>query len=202
MLKELRNYLNILHNELGIRREALRNGAEAFRDSFNPSGYVEARLIYAGGPKKGNIYRSIKGKNLITSVLNGTGTAPTGGRDLMRRVIVNPGTSGTLHNVSGAYVDQMVLGTNTAAPAVSNTLATMTQVSGSTKQVASVSFDASNPYVTFTVTWNQNEANASNIAEVGLLSASARNDFLARKTFSPFTKTTDFTLQIDWTWRF
>ena len=109
----------------------------------------------------------------------------------MRRVIVNPGTSGTLNNVSGAYVDQMILGTNTAAPAVTDVLGTMTTV-GAAKQVASVSFDSSNPYVTFTVTWGQNEALASNIAEVGLLSASARNDFLARKTFSPFTKTTDF----------
>jgi hypothetical protein len=78
----------------------------------------------------------------------------------------------------------------------------MTQVADSTVNITAVSLDASNPYVTFSATWDQNSGNASNIAEAGLLGAAARSDFFARKTFSPFTKTTDFTLQINWTLRF
>jgi hypothetical protein len=79
-------------------------------------------------------------------------------------------------------------------------------VTGSVVSISTVALDSSNPYVTFTANWGQNEANATNIAEAGLLSnrtgSGGAYDMFARKTFSPFTKTTDFTLQINWTLRF
>ena len=186
----------------------VKKGAGSLTDSFKPSGHVEAILRYADGPKKGNVYRVVKGRNIITSVLSGT--APTGGRDIIRRLVIDPniatGGSESLHNTAGAYISRMVLGTNTTAETTGDTLATMLPspagIVGSTVDISSVSLDAGNPYVTFSATWDQNTANAANISEAGLLSAASRSDFIARKTFSPFTKTSDFTLQINWTLRF
>ena len=182
----------------------MKKGAGSLVDSFKPSGHVEAVLRYADGKKKGEVYRTIKGRNIITSTLSGS--APTGGRDVIRRLIIDPtiatGGSESLKNTSGAVISRMVLGTSATAEAVTDTLASMTQVAGSTVAISSVSLDSVNPYVTFSAVWDQSQGNANNIAEAGLLGATARNDFFARKTFSPFTKTTDFTLQINWTLRF
>ena len=194
---------NLYHQVRQLQLE-LKKSAGTISDAFKPSGHVEAVLRYASGPKKGQLYRVIKGRNIVTSTLSGS--APTGGRDVLRRLIIDPsiatGGSNSLHNVSDAFVSRMVLGTNTTQETASDTLSTMTQVSGSTVDITSVSLDSSNPYVTFSATWDQSQANASNISEAGLLGGAGRNDFFARKTFSPFTKTTDFTLQINWTLRF
>ena len=201
---DLKDRLGSLYHQLRQLQLEIKKGAGTLSDAFKPSGHVEAVLRYADGPKKGNVYRVIKGRNIVTSTLSGS--APTGGRDILRRLIIDPGISSggtnSLHATSGAHVSKMVLGTNATQETASDTLATMTQVAGSTVSIGSVSLDASNPYVTFVANWDQNTANAANIAEAGLLSSRTPNDFLARKTFSPFTKTTDFTLQINWTLRF
>ena len=184
----------------------MKKGAGSLVDSFKPSGHVEAVLRYADGKKKGEVYRTIKGRNIITSTLSGS--APTGGRDVIRRLIIDPtiatGGSESLKNTTGAVVSRMILGTNSTAEAVTDTLATMATggVPSGTATISSVSLDAVNPYVTFSAVWDQTQGNANNISEAGLLGAAARSDFFARKTFSPFTKTTDFTLQINWTLRF
>jgi hypothetical protein len=187
---------NLFHQVNQLRLE-LRKNAGTISDTFRPSGHVEAILRYADGPKKGQVYRTIKGRNIVTSTLSGS--APTGGRDVLRRLLIDPSNADSLNG--DAYVSRMVLGTNTTQETVSDTLSTMTQVSDSTVDITAVSLDANNPYVTFSATWDQNTANAANISEAGLLGDSVRNDFYARKTFSPFTKTTDFTLQINWTLR-
>ena len=182
----------------------MKKEAGSLVDSFNPTGHVEAILRYADGPKKGEVYRVLEGSNIVTSTLNGA--APTGGRDVIRRLIIDPniatGGSESLKNTTGAVISRMVLGTNATAAATTDTLATMTQVAASTVNITSVSLDSSNPYVTFSAVWDQNTGNASNIAEAGLLGEATRSDFFARKVFSAFTKTSDFTLQINWTLRF
>lgn len=195
------NRIHRLYHDLRQLQIALRKGAVGFRDAFRPEGRVEAILRYADGPKAGNVYRVMEGRNIVTSTPL-TGAAGSGGRDVMRRLIVKSSFTGSLAATSGVQVEKMVLGTNTTAESSSDGVATMTQVSGSIVNVTAVSFDASNPYVTFTANWAQNEANAANIAEAGLLSGRSTADMYARKTFSPFTKTTDFTLQINWTLRF
>lgn len=195
------NRIHRLYHDLRQFQIALRKGAVGFRDGFRPEGRVEAILRYADGPKAGNVYRVMEGRNIVISTPL-TGAAGSGGRDVMRRLIVKSSFTGSLAATSGVQVEKMVLGTNTTAESSSDGVATMTQVSGSIVNVTAVSFDASNPYVTFTANWGQNEANAANIAEAGLLSGRSTADMYARKTFSPFTKTTDFTLQINWTLRF
>ena len=195
------NRIHRLYHDLRQLQIALRKGAVGFRDGFRPEGRVEAILRYADGPKAGNVYRVMEGRNIVTSTPL-TAAAGSGGRNVMRRLIVKSSFTGSLAATSGVQVEKMVLGTNTAAESSSDGVATMTQVSGSIVNVTAVSFDASNPYVTFTANWGQNEANAANIAEAGLLSGRSTADMYARKTFSPFTKTTDFTLQINWTLRF
>jgi len=195
------NRIHRLYHDLRQLQIALRKGAVGFRDGFRPEGRVEAILRYADGPKSGNVYRVMEGRNIVTSTPL-TAAAGSGGRNVMRRLIVKSSFTGSLAATSGVQVEKMVLGTNTAAESSSDGVATMTQVSGSIVNVTAVSFDASNPYVTFTANWGQNEANAANIAEAGLLSGRSTADMYARKTFSPFTKTTDFTLQINWTLRF
>jgi len=196
------NPLHRLYHDLRQLQIALKKGAAGFRDGLKPSGHVEAILRYADGPKAGGVYRVVEGRNIVTSTPL-TGAAPSGGRDMMRRLLLQQGTTGSLQNV--VYVANMVLGTNTAAESSADQLSTMTQVAGSVVAIASVALDSANPYVTFTANWGRNEANATNIAEAGLLSnrgGPSAYDMFARKTFSPFTKTTDFTLQINWTLRF
>jgi hypothetical protein len=197
------NRIHRLYHDLRQLQIALRKGAVGFRDGFRPEGRVEAILRYADGPKAGNVYRVMEGRNIVISTPL-TGVAGSGGRDIMRRLIVKSTFSGSLATAvtPSVQVEKMILGTNTTAESSSDGVATMTQVSGSIVNVTAVSFDASNPYVTFTANWGQNEANAANIAEAGLLSGRTPADMYARKTFSPFTKTTDFTLQINWTLRF
>lgn len=197
------NPIHRLYHDLRQLQIALRKGAAGFRDGLKPSGHVEAILRYADGPKMGEVYRVVEGRNIVTSGPL-TGSAGRGGRDMMRRLLINPTafSSDSINGDAGAYVEKMVLGTNTTAESASDTLATMTQVTGSTVTVSAIDLDLNNPYVTFTANWGQNEANAANIAEAGLLSDRSPVDMFARKTFSPFTKTTDFTLQINWTLRF
>jgi hypothetical protein len=177
---------------------AFRHGADAVVDSFNPEGFVEARLIWADGPKKGEVYKVVKGHNVVTSWLSGT--APTSGRDLMRRLLVPSGTSGSLNGVVDASVSRIQLGSGSTAETVTDTGLDVPIV-GSTKTFTSVEFDLSNPWVTFVFDYDKTEVNVS-ISEAILLTGATRSDVVARKTFGAFTKTSDFVLQLRWTIRY
>lgn len=171
-------------------------------DVFKPRGDVEARLIYASGPRKGQVARTVKGRNIVTSWLSPSGSAPTSGRDMLRRIMAPASFSGSLAADGSATISKMELGSGTTAEASSDT-ALDAPISPSTKKgITNVVFDPINPYVTFVCEWDETEANAT-ISEACLLSArSPTEDFIARKTFGAFTKTSDFVLEIRWTIRF
>lgn len=174
-------------------------GGDLF-DLFKPRGWVEARLYYADGPKKGQLARVVHGRNIVTSWLSSGGAAPTSGRDLLRRKIVPASFSGSLASDANAVIGKIQLGSGTAAETTADT-ALDTPIVGTDKAVTSVTFDAINPYVTFSVEYDETEANVT-ISEASLLSNRTPSDFLARKTFGAFTKTSEYTLEIRWTIRF
>jgi hypothetical protein len=178
----------------------LKKTADAVLDVFRPHGIVEARLYYADGPRKGELYKVIKGRNIVTSWLGGT---PTSGRDLMRRLLVNPAEGGSLNGVADAWIDRIQLGSGTTAETSGDTDVEIPLIGAGVtlKTHSSVIFDGVNPYVTFVFDYSESEANAT-ISEAGLYSGPTRNDFIARKTFGAFTKTNQFTLQIRWQIRF
>jgi len=190
----------------------LRKAADDVVDLFSPKNQVEASLIYASGPKKGEVYKSFKGRNIITSFISSASPSPSiSGRDLMRRLLAPPTTaSGSVAGAlsafdssgtdTGAYIKQMQLGSGTSAENTSDT-ALDAAIGGTAIDISSVVFDSSSPYVTFVANWSEDEANTT-IGEVCLLSARTPADFVGRKTFSSFTKTSEFTLQIRWTVRF
>ena len=200
-----------------------RKAAGDVADLFSPKNQVEARLIHASGPNKGQVYKSFKGRNVITSWQSSSGTAPTSGRDLMRRLIAPPtiGSTPVPGSLSpydssgtdtGEYISRMVLGSGTSAEAAADTgldVPLHATEDVAIVNISEVEFDPTDTYVTFVANWSEAAANAS-IGEVGLLSGRGSPsgtdysaiDFLGRKTFSPFTKTDEFTLQIRWTLRF
>lgn len=177
-------------------------------DIFKPRGYVEARLYYADGPRKGELHKVIKGRNIVTSWLEPSGNTPTGGRDLMRRILIPTGFAGELSSDAQAIIGRLELGSGTTAETSADT-ALESPIGGGTPttitDLASVTLDASNPWVTFIFDYSEAEANAT-ISEAGLYSqrdpGDGRGDFIARKTFGSFTKTAEFTLQIRWQIRF
>ena len=179
---------------------ALRKRGDDVLDVFKPKGYVEASLYYASGPKKGELYKTVKGRNIVTSWLSAGGVAPTSGRDLMRRLLVPASFGGSLNGATDAAISQCELGSGTTAETAADT-ALGTAIVGTKKALGSVDYDATNPYVTFIFEYSELEANAT-ISEAALLSGATREDFVARKTFGAFTKTSDFTLQIRWQIRF
>jgi hypothetical protein len=174
--------------------------ADALVDALHPEGHVEAILFYARGPKKGQVYKRYRGRNIVTSWQSGDTSPPTGGRDLMRRILIPPGETGSLAGATDCYVKQVSLGSGTTAETASDSDLD-TPIAGSKKDIEDVTLDGSNPYVTFIVNYDESEVNQT-IAEAGLWSGSTREDFIARKTFGAFTKTNEFTLQIRWQIRF
>lgn len=171
-------------------------------DVFKPSGYLEFRLIHAHGPQRGQVARVIRGRNIVTSWLSGGGAAPTSGRDLMRRILAPSAFAGSLAADPLATISQLELGSGTTAETSSDTaLETPLGPSSSITGLSSVEFDVSNPYVTFIFEYDEGEANTT-ISEAALYSGRTPVDFIARKTFGSFTKTSDFTLQVRWQIRF
>ena len=181
-------------------------------DLFAPKNQVEARLIYAQGSRKGQVYRTYRGRNVVTSWQSADGSSPTSGRDLMRRLLAPPAAGGAPVSGSlsaydstgadtGSYIAAMALGSGTSAESAEDTGldSAISTSSGGESNVSEVEFDTSDTYVTFICNWSESDANTT-IGEVGLLSG--RDDFLGRKTFSSFTKSDEFTLQIRWTLRF
>ena len=196
---------------LALRRwwTALRKTAGYFVDGLKPKGKVELILRYAHGPKEGLVYKRIKGDNIVTGYLKDAARPTTGtydeysGRDMMRRILVKQAdysAEGGLGGDGDYTVQKMVLGSGTTAE-LSSDDALDTEIAGSAKALDSVTLDATNPYVTFVTGWDETEVNET-ISEVALLSGATPPDFIARKTFSPFTKTNDFTLSVRWTIRF
>ena len=194
----------------------LRKAADDLVDVFKPKNQVELSLLYAHGPKKGQVHKVVSGRNVVTNFLSTpAGAAPTSGRDLMRRIIAPPvlggvAVGGTIQGrtdagaLTGAYVQKMVLGIGSVAEDATDEELDTEQAT-TQKDIAEVDFDTSDAAVTFIANWDETEANYT-LSEVGLLSGrddgSGNYDFLARKTFTPFTKTNEFTLQIRWTLRF
>jgi hypothetical protein len=179
---------------------ALRKRGGDIVDTVRLQGRVEFRLIHAHGPNKGQVHRVIKGRNIVTSWLSVSGAAPTSGRDLMRRILVPNGFSGQLSSDPNATISQLALGSGTTAETSADTDLEAT-IPGSLKSLSSVDFDSSNPYVTFIFEYAEGEVNTT-ISEAGLYSGRTPPDFVARKTFGSFTKTSDFTLQVRWQIRF
>jgi hypothetical protein len=167
-------------------------------DIFKPRGRVEMRLIYAGGPRKGEVARVIRGRNVITGFLKELSTNNIySGRDVMRRLLVPSTFTGSL--TGDVYrVSIVELGSGNAAETSSDE-ELETPIPGSQKDITSVEFHASNPYVTFITEYDETEVNTT-ISEAAL--ENANGDFLARKTFSSFPKTSEFTLQVRWEIRF
>jgi hypothetical protein len=170
-------------------------------DIFKPRGDVEARLIYAHGPLKGQVASVHKGRNIVTSWLSVGGAAPTSGRDMLRRIIVPTAFAGSLASDSSAVFKSVELGSGVTAETTADTGLVAAIGPSTLKDFTSVTFDALNPYVTFIAVYDETEANAT-ITELGLYSGRSPADFLARKTIGAFTKTSDFTLEVRWTIRF
>lgn len=178
----------------------LRKYGDDLVDIFKPRGDVEAWLIHAHGPNKGQVARVIKGRNIVTSWLSAGGAAPTSGRDLLRRIMVPSSFAGSLSSDANAVISYIELGSGTTAETSADT-ALGAAIPGSKKAISDVVFDPLNPYVTFVTEWSEAEANVT-ISEAALLSGRTPEDFVARKTFGAFTKTSDFVLEIRWTIRF
>ena len=191
----------------------LRKDADALLDYFRPRGWVEIRLIYATGPKKGEIARSEKfpmrrmvlGRNVVTGFVPNRAGPVYSGRDLMRRFLIPTnigGITGYL-DAAGYRVGHIQLGAGTTAES-SEDYQLASAIGGSMKQITECELDASNPYVTFIAQWDEAEANTS-ISEAMLWSndnTPTPTHPYARKTFTAFTKTNDFTLQVRWSIRF
>lgn len=171
-----------------------------FVDSLSPQGHVEIRLCHAHGPLKGEVAHVYAGRNVVTGFMdNGSGLS---GRDVMRRLLIPPGFG---LDVDDTYkVSAIALGSGNAAETSADT-ELETPIATSRKAISSVELDEDNTYVTFVVEYDEDEFNQS-LAEVGLYNDSGHfsggGDFMARKTFSAFTKTNEFTMQVRWTIRF
>ncbi len=191
---------HLVHAWRGFRKDI-----DALLDHTQPHGWVEIRLIHANGPNKGEVARSqtvpmhvpVLGRNVITGFVSPI--PPYSGRDIMRRKIVHSDYAGYL--AGDAYtIKKIQIGSGSTAETSADTSLETPLVANSIKEVTSVEFDATYPYVTFITSWAENEANQS-ISEAGLW-CDAQTHFWARKTFDAFTKNNNFTLQIRWTIRF
>ena len=166
-----------------------------FLDIFSPKNTVKITIRDLDG----NIVQTIKGRNIVTGYLGSVGNLSNiSGRDFMRRVIVNSSTSGS---VSGRYIAKMKLGTGGDTENVGDSaLDQAISDASATQNVTTVTFDSAANDVTFTSSWGSSDVTGQSISEVALYSD--QDDFIARKTFSSFSKTNAFTFQIEWTLRF
>lgn len=81
-----------------------------------------------------------------------------------------------------------------------NARKTVSMATGSGTVLATTATD-----VTFIGEWASTELNGQELSEIALITSADGNSdkhFFARKTFTPFTKTSEFTLEIRWTIRF
>lgn len=193
--------MQYLKNLLRLLWLSTRKTAGDLVDAFKPKGYVELRLVWAHGPLKGTTARIVRGRNVITGFLDN----PDGilsGRDIFRRLLVPSTFSGALSDDT-YKISQIQLGSGNTAESSAD-VELETPIADSRKDITSVTFDEDNTYVTFYVEYDETEMNTT-IVEAALRNQSANNggdgDFLARKTFGSFTKTSDYILQVRWTIR-
>lgn len=80
-----------------------------------------------------------------------------------------------------------------------NARKTVTMATGTGTVLETTSTD-----VTFIGEWDSTQLNGQQLSEIALITSAGTgtNHFFARKTFTPFTKTSEFTLEIRWTIRF
>ena len=178
-------------------------------DIFKPRGGVEIRLIHAVGPKKGQVARIIKGRNVVTSFLGATHpdavAGTTSGRDVMRRLLIpNSGSSsggfaGELSGNDNCTIQFIRLGGGTTAESSADEVLEA-PIAGSAKVITDVILAGTNPFVTFVANYGTSELNGFDISEASL--ETGRYDFFARKTFGTFNKTSDYSLEVRWTIRF
>ncbi len=176
---------------------SLVKAGQAFVDTLKPSGHVEVVLRYADGPLEGQVARVLRGRNVVTGFVSFPATPPYSGRDIVRRLIVPAAQAGSLSTNDDVTVQYCELGDGTAAETAADT-DLQSAISPSTlKALAEVEYDTANPYVTFIFNYDESEANTE-ISEMCLRSGSTPADFWARKTITPFTKTSEFTMQVRW----
>jgi hypothetical protein len=177
-----------------------RKDVDALLDRATPHGWVEIRLIDRGTEKIHHSERlpmqvPVLGRNVVTGFVGGP---PYSGRDLMRRLIVPSTFAGSLTG-DDYLIGNIELGSSTQAETSSDS-SLVAAISGSMKEISEVEFDATNPYVTFVAQWDESEVNQA-ISEAGLRS-NDETHLWARKTFTSFTKSSLFIMQIRWTIRF
>lgn len=190
---------------LALRRAFVtaRKVGDGLVDVFRPTGWVEFRLIHATGPKKGQVARVIRGRNVVTSWLSAGGASPTSGRDLMRRRMVPQAFTGSLSGDDDTAIHYIQLGDDGTVEQASDT-GLGSALAGTEKAVSAVEYDATNSYVTFVFEYDETEANTT-IRELVVLSgrgATGSRDVFARKTVGAFDKDEDFGLQVRYTLRF
>lgn len=174
----------------------LRKTKDDFLDVFSPKNQVKVTVK----DLEGNVVRVIQGRNIVTGYINNT-LNNISGRDFMRRTIIASTISSK--TTSGRFISYMKLGTGSDAETVNDT--GLDQEVGSLNSTreyigTNISLSTTDPDVTFTASWGSGDANGSSISEVGLYSD--QGDFIARKTFASFQKTSAFTFDIEWTLRF
>jgi hypothetical protein len=193
-----------IYNAVMRRWAALGKVAGDIADVFKPKGYVELRLIYPDGPRKGEVARSVfVGRNVVTALLGGGGAAPTGGRDLIRRKLIPvglTGITGSLADDDDATIQWCELGTDGTTESAADT-GLGAAMSGTLKRVSEVDLShGSSPYVTFVFDYDQTEANGT-LRELVIWTNRTPKDPFARKTFGAFLNTSDFALQVRYTVR-
>ena len=172
-------------------------------DLFQPKNRVKITITNVN---TGKIDRIITGRNIVTGFLSGTSNKS--GRDFMRRLLIPHTESDSfqgalVNNTDGYWVDVIKLGTGTTAEDSTQT-GLATHVSAADKDIATYTLSTSATEVTFKATWGAGDANGNTFSEAGLYSnkTGAVEHFIARKTFTPFNKTSDFEFSIEWTLRF
>jgi hypothetical protein len=166
-------------------------------------------LILLRDKDTNEVVKTIKGRNIVTGYINGT-LIGISGRDFLRRVVLQNSGGLASETVSGRYIAKMRLGSGTDQESINDialdndlygTDTNAEKVIGTTVNT-DVSLSSSDPDVTFVCTWPAGHLNGHAISEVGLYSNASTADFIARKTFPTFTKTSNFTVEIQWTLRF
>ena len=179
---------------------SLKKFGEDIADLFKPKNRV--RIIIREGDD-GEVVRVIEGRNVVTGFI--TSNANKSGRDFMRRLIINPSNSNSFNG--DYYINKMALGRDGTVEAYDDT-GLIDKISGSDSTIHAtngvLTLSTSLTEVTFSASWDTNTANGETIKEIGLYSNThnGATHFLARKTFTPFTKTADFSFTIEWTLRF
>jgi len=142
----------------------------------------------------GNITRQFTEKNTLT---NGDPTTTYNGRVMMLMTLSGDDDGGSIGMDSSSVLDNMQLGTGTADNTGLQT--PITAAPTTTEIAATLVWDyttPSQPKITYTCVWDST-FDALTVSEAVLYNDF--NDVFAYKNFSPaLTKTTDGTIQIDW----